>query len=311
MSQKNKVIISGVSSFVGMHLAQGFAEAGWDVTGLISSPLVSYQDTRAKRLKNLKEIISFRLGDLTNSGDIRGIVQDIEPSLWIQHGGFAENYQRADYDLAKSFQVNVLALSPLYQALAEVGAGVIVTGSSMEYSSSEQANLEGEACWPDSPYGLSKLAETLEAKRLSALHKVPTRVARLYIPVGTYDAPGKLMDTVIKKLKASEQVDLSPCTQKRDFLSVEDISAAYLKLADDLPRQQFDLFNICSGEAKELRGLLSDLCGLMEKPKTLLNFDAFPMRPGEPMISYGSNEKAKSVLNWTPAPLKKTLLDLL
>jgi perosamine synthetase len=39
--KKNRAVITGVSSFVGMHLASTFSNVGWDVTGIISKPFES------------------------------------------------------------------------------------------------------------------------------------------------------------------------------------------------------------------------------------------------------------------------------
>ncbi|MDV7340822.1 NAD(P)-dependent oxidoreductase [Terasakiella sp. A23] len=306
-----KVIISGVSSFVGMHLAKAFVEAGWGVTALTTKRVNQYDGIRAERLNVLKPLVTFEVCDVTDAQAVATLVEEVKPQLWIQHAGYATNYASADYDLAQSFAVNVTPLKAIYEALNKVGACMILTGSSMEYGSSNEANKEDDPCWPETPYGVSKLAETVEAKRLAALYRVRTRVARLYIPVGTMDAPGKLMDHVITQLKARETVDLSPCSQKRDFLSVEDISSAYLGLAEDMARCEFDIFNICSGQATLLKHLLTSLCLYADQPEELLNFGAFPMRAGEPMISYGDNEKAKSLLNWKPGNLNKVLLELL
>lgn len=311
MKHSQKVVISGVSSFVGMHLAQNFAKAGWDVTALTSRNVDTYEGIRKDRLSVISGDVSFRTCDLTDASIVQALVRDVKPNLWIQHGGYAENYASPDYDLAKSLQVNVLALKPLYESLTEVGAAIILTGSSAEYSASDTANSEEDACWPETAYGVSKLAETIEARRLSALYHLPTRIARLYIPVGPYDAPGKLMDHVIKQLKKHEIVDLSPCLQKRDFLSVDDISNAYIELADDMARTEFDVFNICSAKAVELKELLLDLCKVMERKPELLNFAAFPMRKGEAMVSYGDNIKAKKILNWEPTDLTETLQTLI
>jgi nucleoside-diphosphate-sugar epimerase len=311
MTVKRKVVISGVSSFVGCHLAKAFA-VDWDVTAVTSRQIEQYDGIRAKRLGYIEDDVNFQTCDLTNAKAIEKLVEEIRPQLWIQHGGFAENYASPDYDLAKSLDVNVLALKPLYKALAKIGACIILTGSNAEYGpAKDTADREDDACWPDTPYGLSKLAETIEARRLAQIYPVRTRVARLFIPVGELDAPGKLMDHVITNLKSNQIVDLSPCLQKRDFLSVNDIAEAYLKVAEDMHRCSFDIFNICSGEARELKSLLLDICQLVDKSADLMNFGAFPMRAGEPMSSFGDNSKARKILNWEPSSLEGTLKALI
>jgi nucleoside-diphosphate-sugar epimerase len=304
---KRTAVITGVSSFVGCHLARAFAANGWDVIAVTSRERHEYEGIRAERLGFIPENATFAVCDLTDPDALAALVQRHAPALWVQHAGYADNYASLDYDLEKSLDMNVVALAPLYRALAGTGCGVVVTGSSMEYATSDLANREEDACWPDMPYGVSKLTEAVEAHRLSQQYGVPTRIARLYIPVGPLDAPGKLMDFVIKKLVNGEVAELSPCTQKRDFLGVSEVCAAYLKLAEDLPRRGFDVFNICSGEARELKSLLIEVAELAGASPDLLDFGARPMRAGEAMVSYGDNAKARDLLDWHPAPIEASL----
>lgn len=304
------IIVTGVSSFVGCHLAHAFARSGDKVVAVTSRPRDAYEGIRAARLKYIERHVEFSVCDLTDARQVGALIATHHPAVWVQHAGYADNYASREYDLRKSLALNVVALEPLYRHLQGTGAGVIVTGSSMEYATGDAASREEDACWPDLPYGVSKLAETVEAARLARQYAVPTRVARLYIPVGPLDAPGKLMDYVIKTLVAGDVADLSPCAQKRDFLGVADICRAYVRLADDFARQTFDLFNICSGEAVELKALLLNVAALMGANPRLLNFGAKPMRPGEPMVSYGSNDKARKILGWKPTSLNSALHDL-
>ena len=261
----------------------------------------AYEGIRRERLDYIADDVQFAVCDLTDGDAVENLVNAHKPDVWVQHAGYADNYGSKDYDLKKSLALNVVALEPLFQHLSVNECSVIVTGSSMEYSPSDQANLETDVCWPDMPYGVSKLATSVEAARLSKQYNVPTRVARLYIPVGPYDVPDKLMDFVIHQLVAGEAADLSPCDQKRDFLGVDDLCDAYVLMIGDMNRCMFDVFNICSGEATELKTLM------LKADRGLLKFGARPMRPGEAPVSFGSNDKAQSLLNWQPKPIEHAL----
>ncbi|MBT4888011.1 MAG: NAD(P)-dependent oxidoreductase [Rhodospirillales bacterium] len=311
MPSKKVAIVTGVSSFVGMHLARTFAGNSWGVSAVTSRPVSTYDGIRAQRLAAISQDVNLVQCALSDTVQIAKLINDTRPDVWVHHAAYADNYTSRDYDLGKSFAMNVVALEPLYKNLAGTKCGVIVTGSSWEYTSSDQADLESDVCWPDMPYGVSKLAETVESHRLALLYDVPTRVARIYMPVGTYDVPGKLIDSVISALLKGDSIDLSPCTQQRDFLGVNDIAGAYLKLADDFSRQIFDIFNICSGEAKELRELLEELCSITGADPVLLKFGVHEMRPGEAMVLYGDNAKAATLLGWQPKPIEKTLRSLI
>ena len=94
-------------------------------------------------------------------------------------------------------------------------------------------------------------------------------------------------------------------------MGVDDLCQAYVKLADDFDRKNFDVFNVCSGEGTELKDLLLDVARIMNADPALLQFGAKPMRPGEPMVSYGSNAKAREILDWHPHPIAETLKTLI
>jgi nucleoside-diphosphate-sugar epimerase len=297
------VVLTGASSFVGYHLAVAFADAGWRVNAIHSRSIAAYDDVRAERLKLVRERARLIEADLGDPTAAQTIVDAVSPTLWIQHAGFADNYASPDYQLGAAHAVNVLALNPIYRTLAGGGCGVIITGSSMEYAASDDANKEDDPCWPEFPYGLSKLAETLYARQLAIRYVVPTRVARLYIPFGQYDNPRKLLPSVIAALGASKPIDLSDCVQRRDFIAVEDVAAGYVRLGDDLPRTLFDIFNLCRGEAVQLRDLLLGFAGTLGADPSLLRFGALAMRPGEPNISFGDAGKARELLGWSARPI--------
>jgi nucleoside-diphosphate-sugar epimerase len=307
MTQKGVVVATGVSSFAGMHLAGHFAAEGFHVIGTISRLRESYSGIRASRLKALDGKIEFAQLDISDAAAVSALIARASPRLWLQHAGHAVAYASREYDLAEGFAANVAPLTHLYASLAGKNCSVIVTGSSAEYSSSDIGNREDDVCWPDMPYGASKLEATLRARQLAEQFNVPTRVARLYIPFGSFDNPEKLLAQVVEGLRANKPIDLSACTQARDFLGIGDLCSAYSALNADMPRTVFDVFNICGGEAIVLRDFLLDIAATMKAAPALLRFGVRPMRPGEAAVSCGSNEKARKLLNWRPADLRAAI----
>jgi nucleoside-diphosphate-sugar epimerase len=302
-----KVVVTGVSSFVGHHLARYLAVTGHQVVGTISRSRDRYRDVEGHRLNAIADVVELAELDLLAASKMAAFVDRHAPALWIQHAGFAAKYQSPDYDLNAAHLVNIAPLAALYRELARGRCGVILTGSSTEYASDERANRESDACLPDSPYGLSKLTETLRARQLAAQWDVPTRVARVYIPFGIRDNPAKLLAQTLAKLRSGEPIALSPCEQKRDFIGVADVCSAYNRLALDLPRARFDVFNVAGGRAVVLRDFLCEIATRLGARQDLLHFGALAMRPGEPMSSYADIEKARQILDWTPTPLAQAI----
>lgn len=299
-----KLVVTGVSSFIGMHLAKHFSANDFDVVGTISRDLVEYSGIQVLRLESLVECgVKIESLDILDESALRVFVQQERPNYWLQHAGWAEKYSEYGYDFDKGFHVNVSPLKALYSSLVETGCqGVVLTGSSAEYSNGDLAACEIDACFPLLPYGLSKLCETLYASQLAEFYSMPTRVVRVFIPYGAFDNPLKLISSVILSLNEGRAIDLSACTQKRDFLYVDDLVAGYGALVKDLQRDElFDIFNICSGRAVSLKDVLLTLARHIKRDdcEKLLRFGARPMRAGEDMISYGSNQKAIDVLGWS------------
>lgn len=304
------VIVTGASSFMGLHLGQAFAAAGWRVVATHSQRRDRYDGLQGQRLDRLSQVCRLVQCNLRDAAAVAGLIVAESPALWLHHAGHATGYASPEYDLTTGHAVNVATLEPVYRALAGSGAGVIVTGSSMEYGAKDGPNVEEDACCPDTPYGLSKLCETLRARQLADHYGVPTRVARLFIPVGPLDNPRKLLPQVVTALRTGTPIDLSPCEQRRDFAAAEDICAGYLSLAADLPRLPFDIFNLCSGEAVALRSLLLGIAADLGADPELLRFGALPLRPGEPPVSVGDNAKAAALLDWRPRTLARLIADL-
>lgn len=297
-----RVLITGVSSFGGCHLAMGYKAMGLEVVGT-TGPSWQVEGIRAERLDALRQRdIRLVSVDMRDGEAIRHCVEEIVPDVWVQHAGYTKAYASPDYDMETGFLINVKPLKAIYAAMGEARGKVILTGTVAEYSDSDDPHEEADVCAPSMPYGLSKLTATMYARQLASRHAVPTRVARLFLPFGPLDAPEKMLSSTIRALKEGRTIELSPCSQRRDILYVDDMVALYQKLLGDFGRSEFEIYNVCSGESPTLKEVLLEFAQILEADPTLCKFGAIPLRPGEPLVIQGSNSKARAHLGWTPTP---------
>ena len=302
----SKIVITGITSFIGVHLAKYFSSNKYNVIGTISRDISKYNGIKKVRIvEALNSKIEIEKLDITQTDELKNIIDQTKPDYWIHHAGWATDYGSFEYDFVNGFEVNVKPLSTLYLALKKCECkGIIITGSSAEYGDGNQADKETDVAFPNMPYGLSKLTGTLYAQQLANNHNLPTRVARVYIPFGTLDAPNKLIPSVINHIKKNKSIDLSTCEQKRDFIYINDLIKVYEALLNDLNREPiFDIFNICSGNATMLKDLLLMIVSELGLSQDLLKFGAKQIRAGEALVSYGSNKKAMRILGWKPGNL--------
>jgi len=310
---KQKILITGVSSFVGCHLIRRFSQTnGWKVLPIGRKKLEDYESQRTRRIDFGGGKNSWTVLNLKNAPSIKKFIQTFRPDIWVHHAGYTKNYTSSNYDIREGYNTNVAPLKYIFENLAHNGCkGVLVTGSSMEYSEADKICLESDLCFPKSPYGQSKLKETLTALEMSQKFGIPTRIARLFIPFGPLDNPNKLIHYVIERLKSGNSVDLSPCKQKRDFIYIDDVVEAYSLLINDLNRGGAEIFNICSGHAISIEDLVNWIAEKVGASKNLLNFGARTMREGEQMISCGNNDKAREILEWKPGNVKEGISKLI
>lgn len=297
-----KIIITGVSSFIGVHLAKFFSK-NFNVYGTISMKFDDYNDINRLRLKSIVNNITF-LEDfnLMNHDNIRKTISDIKPDYFIHHAGWTDLYTSLDYDLVKGFKTNVMPLSALFSSLKENNCkGIILTGSSAEYSDGEVSDLETDICYPSMPYGFLKLSQSIYAKQLSTYYNLPTRIARVYIPFGPFDSPNKLIPYVITNLYNNQLAKLSPCTQIRDFIYIDELVKIYKFLLSDLINGNFEIYNCASGNPLQLRSLLVLIAKEMKKSTDLLSFSSIRTREGEQNYSCANfnklNEKYNGITN--------------
>ena len=310
---KQKVLVTGASSFVGCHLVRGLSQTStWEVVPAGSKNSKNYQSHQSRRIEFGGGGNNWTILNLKDETGIKKFIEKVCPDIWVHHAGYATNYASPSYDNKEGYDTNVAPLKYIFESLAQNNCkGVIVTGSSMEYSDTEKMCLESDSCLPSSPYGQSKLKETLTALELSDKFGIPTRIARLFIPFGAMDNPNKLIYYVLERLQNGDSVDLSPCKQKRDFIYIDDVIDAYHLLIKDLNRGGAEIFNICSGQTISVEDIVNCIAEKIGASKSLLNFGALTMREGEQMVSYGSNDKVRETLDWKPKEIQDGISKLI
>ncbi|BBI34038.1 NAD-dependent epimerase/dehydratase family protein [Cohnella abietis] len=304
------VVVTGVSSFIGMHLACFLTDYFQRVVGTCGRELNQYDQLRTERLNQaIRRGVKLTSLDLTHPVEIDQFISAERPNIWIQHAGHAKDYTSPDYDMNLGHQVNVAPLGFIYSKLREVGCrGIIITGSCMEYSDTTDACREDDACLPSTAYGLSKLTETIRSCQLSMQYQIKSRIVRVFIPYGKWDASGKLINEVVSSLLQNKPIELSSCIQKRDFIHIDDLVRGYLACIEDLNRNSlYEIYNLCSGEATTVKEMLLNIAQVLEADPSLLQFGKRALRTGESLACYGSNIKASTYLNWKPQTRKEAL----
>jgi nucleoside-diphosphate-sugar epimerase len=209
----------------------------------------------------------------------------------------------------------------LLQAVKNYSADtrVLYVSSSEVYgatNSAGEAHDETSPLAPGNPYAASKAAADLMAQQY-ARNGLDVIVARPFNHTGPGQLPSFALPAFAKQIALIESGQQEPVISvgnlevERDFLDVRDVVAAYSALISASDVQPGGVYNVCSGEARNLKKVLHRM---IEISGTHVEIEVDPekFRPSDAPVIFGANARLKSLTGWQPSiDWEGTLRDLL
>jgi GDP-4-dehydro-6-deoxy-D-mannose reductase len=307
------VLITGISGFVGSHLADLLLEKGFEVHGSIR--------WRSKRdnITHLGDKIQLHECDIKDSSSIRKTIFDTKPR-YIYHLA-AQSYVHTSWAApGETLLTNIQGQLYVLETMRDIDwdCRCLVVGSSEEYGMVREDELpitEDNALRPLSPYGVSKVTQDLLAYQYHQSFGTDLVRTRAFNHTGPRRGEVFVTSNFAKQIAEIEIGKREPVIMvgnleaQRDFTDVRDMVKAYL-LAMEMGRSG-EVYNICSGQAIRIRELLDRLLKLTDA-KVEVKQDPARMRPSDVMVLQGSAEKFRKETGWEPEiPFGQTLCDLL
>lgn len=278
-----KVLISGITGFVGAHLAKAFLGAGKDVHGLIRP------DSETVMLDNLGVSRSVRLHVCDNHiNSVIQIMADTTPDIVCHLASLFLSTHTKDQvdDLISS---NVLFGTRLLESMAEVGVcRFINTGTSWQHYNDTDYS-------PVNLYAATKQAFQdilqfyVEAKGLKVI------TLKLFDTFGPYDNRPKLMNLLRETCATGTTLDMSPGEQIIDMVHIDHVVSAYLKAAERLMQDKVNGHEIY-GVSSERPQKLKDFVLFLEREwgcEIPVRWGARPYREREVMKPWSRFQKLK------------------
>lgn len=285
-----RVLLTGVSGFIGRRLFSRFVERGDRVTGLVRSPVSIFGGETVVvpglAPANIGEAISGRSFDVVVNLAAAGVT----PS---------------DRDPSTLTQINSFLPCALATIARDAGAKAFIqVGSSAEYACkanfepmTEESPLENKKL-----YGASKAAAALLTQALGAQIALPVMALRLFNVFGPGEASHRLLPSLVTKLKEGQGVSLSAGTQIRDFIHVDDVCAGIIAAVDALTENPAlsGCYNLSTGIGTTVKDFARIVAGAMHSDMKLLRFGELPMRPDDLPYVVGCPDKFTKNIGWKP-----------
>ena len=237
-----KICITAANCFIGLPLVKKAAELGWEVIAVVR--VGNKQKDFIGTIQNTK-VIELNLEDYDQLGALVGPVDCAVLLTWNGTRGKT----RLDDELQKTnYENNMKAV----KSLIDYGCKRIVTaGSQAEYGISNEMISEKTECKPNTAYGKYKVLFYKDAYNYCKENNVSLKEPRFFSLYGPGDYENTLIMSNIKKMRANETCDMTPCTQMWDYLFVDDAIEGIIGLC----HKECDdgAYNFGSGDCRQLK----------------------------------------------------------
>ena len=310
-----RILITGISGFVGSVLADFLLndsqQQPLEVHGTIH---------RAhSRILPIRERLCLHKGDLRNSSWIEHVAATVQPHFVFHLAAWSD--VRASWDQPwATYELNIGCQLNLLEALRRhaPAARVLVVASSEVYGPVAANDLpigEETPLRPNSPYGVSKVAQDLMAQQYWFNYQMPTVRVRSFNHIGPGQSDSFVSSAFARQIAEIEAGLQGPVLKvgnleaERDYTDVRDMVRAYwLALQHGKPGA---VYNVGSGVAYPVSRLLEILLELSTS-EISVEQDADRLRPSDVARSVCHPAKLHEATGWLPSiDLHQSLGDVL
>jgi GDP-4-dehydro-6-deoxy-D-mannose reductase len=309
-----RVLVTGISGFVGGHLAEHLIESGDLVVGLSAS------GRWPAELAHLTHQVRIETCDLAaiDGADLAALVARKQPEV-IYHLAAQANPQASVADPRGTWALNLGGALNLLEAVKDSGLKprVVLVGSGVCYGNPAPEHLpvtEGCPLRPNNPYAASKAAADLLGIQHFLTHGTDVVMVRPFNHAGPRQSSTYVLSALARQVAEVEagrkaRVDVGNLDIVRDFTDVRDVVRGYRLLAER--GKPGELYNLGTGQGVKLSDALDTLIVQARAPIEV-RVDPARVRPVDQPLLVADATKLRRATGWAPQlATARTLADML
>lgn len=316
MRQINKVLITGITGFVGSHLSDYILTEFPDVQIL---GLVRWRSPK-DNIKHILNKIILCYGDLLDLPSLEAILRKHKPDV-IFHLA-AQSY--VDFSFLapiSTLEANVIGTCNLLEAVKrlKLDSGydpiVHICSSSEVYGQVKENEVpikENNPFRPASPYAVSKVAEDMLGFQYWLSWKIKTIRTRMFTHTGERRGEVFVVSNFAKQVAEIEAglkepvIKVGNLKSVRTFLDVKDAVRAYWIMVNKCPPGE--VYNMGGVETMTVEEMLNKLLKLSKVSDIKVEVDPARLRPSDVTLQIPCMDKFQKAVNWKPEiKFEKTL----
>ncbi len=323
MLENKKILITGSNGFIGYHLSSRLLKdvEGIEIIGVDN--MNDYYDVRLKQerlneLQALKKNYTFIKGDISDKQFIDELFEtnhfDIVINLAAQAG--------VRYSLENPnvyIQANVIGFYNILEAVRNHPVEhLIYASSSSVYGGNEKVpfSTDDKVDHPVSLYAATKKTDELLAYTYTHLFGMKTTGLRFFTVYGPKGRPDMAYFSFTNKLLNNEKIRIfnyGKC--ERDFTYVDDIVEGIIRIMDQGPKEDYNLYNIGNSHPENLMDFVYTLTECLKNNKVLSDdfnvdehMELVAMQPGDVPVTYSDTAPLMNDYGFKPeTPLREGL----
>lgn len=316
MIKQKKVLITGITGFVGSHLTDYLiSKSGFKIFGL------KRVNSNLRNIEGHLNSVTLVDGDLTDQTSLINLLKISQPD-YIYHLA-ALSWVTPSWDMPAAYmQTNAIGTINLFEALRETNlkSRILVSCTPEEYGDVPEKEIpitENTRLAPVNLYAASKTAQDVVCQAYSASYDFPIIRTRAFNHEGprrkTLGALASFAYQIAKIEKGLQEpfIKVGNLSAKRNFTDVRDmVEAYYLAMEKGAPGE---LYLIGSNQIFTIKQCLEMLIALSPmKDRIKYEVDPKRVRPTELRILIGKFDKFEKLTGWKPKiPFNETLFSIL
>jgi nucleoside-diphosphate-sugar epimerase len=301
MVDKPRVLVTGISGFIGSYLAERLLSEGFTVGGMLR------QTNRLNYpvVQRLQGRVDMHYGSLTDHHSVAQALREFRPDVICHLGAITP----VAYSFSHPHEVtetNYLGVMNLAESALKVlpGLRAMIFASSMEvYGYQEPAGPFSETLEPHPacPYAVAKLASEKYLQYMHYAYDFPSIMLRQTNCYGRRENDYFIIERIVTQMLKGDTINLGAKDPVRNFIFISDLLDLYFELITNATNSSLhgEVFNTGPANGltiEELADKIADMLGW----KGTINWNTIPKRPGEIFYLNSTNEKATKYTGWEP-----------
>jgi GDP-4-dehydro-6-deoxy-D-mannose reductase len=299
-------VVTGGAGFAGRHLLDALARYddvhAWYRPGGTPPPTGSP--------------VTWHAVELRDRAAVTATMAAIGPAR-VFHLAGAPSVEASWQNAVPHLEINALCTAHVLGAIQATArpCRVLVVTSAQVYGSSDTPIGENDRLVPQSPYGLTKLAQDMLAAAAAGSDGMDVMVARPFNHVGPGQAANFAVSSFARQIARIEHgiepsvLRVGNLEARRDVTDVRDVAAAYVRIVDD--GRPGRAYNVCSERAWRVGDLLEELVR-QSTASIRIEVDHARLRPSDVPLILGDATRIRTELGWVPQiRVEDTLRDTL